>query len=60
MTMVWSMPGKKGIYKTEEPEEQPQADPNGTAVIVEPIDDIIGGESEFAGEKEENAEEIPF
>ena len=60
MTMVWSVPGKKGIYMTEEPEEQPQADPNGTAVIVEPIDDIIGGEPEFVGEKEENAEETPF
>ena len=60
MTMVWSVPGKKGIYMSTEPEELPQADPNGEVVIVEPIDDIIGGESEFVGEEKEDDEKMPF
>ena len=32
MTMVWSVSGKKGIYTTEEPAPEPEADSSDTAV----------------------------
>ena len=55
MPMVWSVPGKKGVYTTEPPEEQSQADPNGEVSL----EDILGDASEPVGEGEED-DDLPF
>ena len=58
MTMVWSVPGKKGVYTTEPPKEQPLADQGGEVILVEPVEDIIADASEFVEEEED--EDAPF
>ena len=52
------MPGKKGVYSTEPPSEQADADPSGEVVLVESVEDILGDASE--ADEEEEDEEIPF
>ena len=59
MTMIWSVPGKKGVYTTEPLKEQPNAHPNGSVVSSEPVEYIIGDAPESVEEHEEY-EEIPF
>ena len=54
MTMIWSVPGKKGVYSTEEP--QPQA--GAEVEFFEDVDDILGDASESVEEDED--EKIPF
>ena len=58
MTMVWSVPGKKGVYSTEEPQPQASTDLGEEVVLVEDVDDIPGRTSESMQEEED--EEIPF
>ena len=58
MAMVWSTPGKKGVYTTEQPKETTDTDPGGDGVLAEPVEDIIGYASESVEEKEE--EDIPI
>ena len=63
MPMVWSVPGKKGVYTTEPPEEQTHADPNGEVVSVKSVDDIPGeliGNEDESVEGEGESEEMPF
>lgn len=58
MPMVWSIPGKKGIYSTEEPQPQESTDSAEEVVLVEDVDKILGRTSESMQEEED--EEIPF
>ena len=60
MPMVWSVPGRKGVYTTEPPEEQTHADPNGEVVIVESEVVIVDSLEDIPGEEDESVEDAPF
>ena len=40
MPMIWSVPGRKGVYTTEQPEEEPEAEEDSVSTI-ESLDDEI-------------------
>ena len=58
MSMIWSVPGRKGIYTTKEPEPHPLGDSNTEIVLGEEVENILEDTSESI--EEEDREEIPF
>ena len=57
MTMVWSVPRKKGVYTIEQPEDDPNDDPGGEVDLERPVEDII---VDTSASVEEEEDESPF
>ena len=56
MSMIWSVPGKKGVYTIEPPEKSQDADTDDQVVFADPVKVILGDTSETADEEEGDAQ----
>lgn len=63
MSMIWSVPSKKGIYTTEppkEPSEDTHTASNDDVILTEPVDDIIEDIFGESSAQEEEDDGMPF